>query len=166
MPNRWTFTIKPIKELLDRYVGDGKGWIDPFAGIHSSAEMKNDLNPEMPVDVHLDALEFLRTKPDNLSVGILLDPPYSITKAKQCYDSYGSKELDVKVTSMGYWGNIKNEMARIIEPSGLAICCGWSSNGVGKNRGFEMVEILLVPHGGSKNDTLVTVERKKVVNDD
>jgi len=32
--------------------------------------------------------------------------------------------------------------------------------GIGKNRGFEMVEILLVPHGGSKNDTIVTVERK------
>ena len=34
------------------------------------------------------------------------------------------------------------------------------SNGIGKNRGFEMLEILLVPHGGSKNDTIVTVERK------
>ena len=32
--------------------------------------------------------------------------------------------------------------------------------GLGKNRGFEMLEILLVPHGGSKNDTIVTVERK------
>ena len=32
MPSRWTFTIPPIAELLARYVGDGKGWIDPFAG--------------------------------------------------------------------------------------------------------------------------------------
>ena len=32
--------------------------------------------------------------------------------------------------------------------------------GIGKNRGFEMIEILLVPHGGSKNDTIVTVEQK------
>lgn len=28
------------------------------------------------------------------------------------------------------------------------------------NRGFEMIEILLVPHGGSKNDTICTVEKK------
>jgi len=61
---------------------------------------------------------------------------------------------------MGYWGDIKNEMARIIKPHGIAICCGWSSGGIGKNRGFEILEILLVPHGGSKNDTIVTVERK------
>jgi hypothetical protein len=27
--------------------------------------------------------------------------------------------------------------------------------------GFELLEILLVPHGGSHNDTICTVERKK-----
>jgi hypothetical protein len=32
MPNAWTFQIKPIKLLLERYVKDGKGWIEPFAG--------------------------------------------------------------------------------------------------------------------------------------
>jgi len=45
MPNKWTFTIKPIAELLARYVGDGKGWVDPFAGKNSPAELCNDLNP-------------------------------------------------------------------------------------------------------------------------
>lgn len=28
MPNKFTFQIKPIKEILSRYVGDGIGWID------------------------------------------------------------------------------------------------------------------------------------------
>jgi len=28
-------------------------------------------------------------------------------------------------------------------------------------RGFEMTEILLVPHGGSKNDTICTAEIKQ-----
>lgn len=31
----------------------------------------------------------------------------------------------------------------------------------GKKRGFEIIEILIVPHGGSKNDTLCTVEVKQ-----
>ena len=31
-PSAWTFEIEPIKQLLDRYVSDGKGWIEPFAG--------------------------------------------------------------------------------------------------------------------------------------
>jgi hypothetical protein len=32
---------------------------------------------------------------------------------------------------------------------------------MGKTRGFEMTEILLVPHGGPHYDTIVTVEVKK-----
>lgn len=40
------------------------------------------------------------------------------------------------------------------------MCCGWNSNGLGKGRGFELDELLIVAHGGSKNDTIVTVEEK------
>lgn len=34
MPNKWTFTIKPIKQLLLEEVVDGM-WCDPFAGENS-----------------------------------------------------------------------------------------------------------------------------------
>ena len=61
---------------------------------------------------------------------------------------------------MKYWADCKNEIARIIKPGGKAICFGWNSMGLGKNRGFKMERILLVPYGGSKNDTIVTVEKK------
>lgn len=160
MPNKWTFQIKPIAELLARYVGDGKGWIDPFAGENSPAEFTNDLNIDMPTEYHLDALEFLQQLDGEHCVGAIFDPPYSITQARDCYQGIGMDRLKIKPTSMKYWASIKNEMQRIIEMNGIAICCGWSSNGLGINRGFEMLEILLVPHGGSKNDTIVTVERK------
>lgn len=160
MPNKWTFTIKPIAELLARYVGDGRGWIDPFAGMFSPAEVKNDLNPKTPVAYHLDALVFLKGIEADTHKGILLDPPYSISQVKECYEGIGFELLEIKPTSMKYWATVKNNMARIVKLNGLAICCGWSSMGLGKGRGFEMVEILLVPHGGSKNDTIVTVEKK------
>lgn len=58
MPDKWTFNIQPIKELIYRYCGDGKGWIDPFAGENSPAEITNDLNPERPTTFHLHAKEF------------------------------------------------------------------------------------------------------------
>jgi hypothetical protein len=63
--------------------------------------------------------------------------------------------------SMRWWADIKDEIARIIKPKGTAVCFGWNSNGLGMSRGFEMTRCLLVPHGGSKNDTIVTVELKK-----
>jgi hypothetical protein len=168
MPNAWTFQIRPIKKLLDeemeRLEIDKNVWIDPFAGKYSPVpyKFKNDRHPDMETKYHLDALEFLRDRKlgDNFADGILLDPPYSITQAKKHYDDIGMDKLNIKPTSMKYWAEIKNEMARIIKPGGKAICFGWNSMGLGKNRGFRMERILLVPHGGSKNDTIVTVEIK------
>jgi len=161
MPNKWTFTIKPIKELLMEEMGNSyirgknkwvKGWADPFAGYNSLACCQNDLDKEAPAQWHKDALIFLKDLATNSLEGILYDPPYSITQARQ----YGKKEF----SSMKYWADCKNEIARIIKPGGKVICFGWNSMGLGKNRGFEMKRILLVPHGGSKNDTIVTVEIK------
>jgi len=37
---------------------------------------------------------------------------------------------------------------------------GWNSGGIGKTFGFTQKEILLVPHGGPHNDTIVVVEEK------
>ena len=150
MPNRWTFTIKPIRELLKQEVNGY--WIDPFAGYNSPAQDTNDLDKEAPTRLHLDALQFLKGFENEIADGVLYDPPYSITQARQ----YGKKEH----ASMKYWADCKNEMARIIKSGGKAICFGWSSMGLGKGRGFKLKRILLVPHGGSKNDTIVTVERK------
>ena len=158
MPNKWTFTIKPIRELLQEEV-IGDNWADPFAGENSPAQIKNDLSGN--VEYCMDAIDFLKSRKDNEFDGVLFDPPYSITQAKQCYEGRGMDLLDIKPTSMKYWAECKNEINRIIKPGGKAICFGWNSMGLGKNRGFKMERILLVPHGGSKNDTIVTVEIKK-----
>ncbi len=159
MPNKWTFTIKPIKELLCEEVTQGI-WIDPFAGKNSPANITNDLNVEMPTNFHLDAIQFLKQQPTNSVDGALLDPPYSLRQVSEHYKQAGIK-ITGWHTSMAWGSKIKDEVARILKPGGKVICFGWNSMGLGINRGFEMQRILLVPHGGSKNDTLVTVEVKK-----
>lgn len=163
MPNKWTFLIPPVVDLLDRYCNDGKGWIDPFAGNNSRADITNDLNPNRPTTFHLDALDFLRLQPSNYYNGVLYDPPYSFRQAKECYNHYG-KDLfiqhDYIPTMMDYWASCKIEISRITKTDGIVISCGWNSNGIGHNKGFELVELMLLAHGGSKNDTIITVERK------
>ena len=120
MPNKWTFTIKPIKELLEEEVvsipkhrirKQNKKWADPFAGYNSPAKYTNDLDKEAPTAWHLDALNFLSRLKDNSMDGVLYDPPYSITQARQ----YGKKEY-----------------------------ASWNSMGLGKNRGFKMKRLLVV----------------------
>lgn len=151
MPSRWTFTIRPIKTLLKDELTAGL-WIDPFAGFNSPAKYTNDIMMDRPTTHHLDALAFLKSF-DNASIdGVLYDPPYSITQARK----YGKTIF----ASMRYWKDLKDQIARILKPTGKVICFGWSSNGMGLKRGFTMTRLLCVPHGGSKNDTLVTVEIK------
>jgi len=156
MPNKWTFTIKPIAELLARYVGDGKGWIDPFAGENSPAEITNDLNPNSPATFHLDAGDFLEQLNGNGYNGILFDPPYSLRQVKEIYGSIGKPVTGLELN----FGNLRYAIEQLIIPGGTAISFGWNSTGIGKTRGFEIIEILLVSHGRAHNDTIVTVERK------
>lgn len=158
MPSAWTFTIKPIAKLLSEEVDINSGiWLDPFSGKNSPAQFRNDLNEDSNAQDHEDAIEWLKKRKE--ADGILLDPPYSLRQISEHY-----KQAGIKVTgwhtSAGWTSTIKDEAARIIKPGGKAICFGWNSMGLGKNRGFKMKRILLVPHGGSKNDTIVTVEEK------
>jgi len=160
MPNKWTFKIKPITELLARYVGDGKGWIDPFAGMYSPAEITNDLNPRANAQWHVDALVFLQMLPIDSYRGVLFDPPYSPRQVKECYDSVG-RHMEQDDALLGYKrGLYKKQIARLLPVDGISISCGWNSVGMGKKAGFEIIEILLVCHGSDHNDTIVTVERK------
>ena len=164
MPSGRTFSIKPIRRLVESLCAEAKGKdgiiVDPFACDCEYGDVRNDLNPEYGTEYCMDALAFLRTIPDCSVELVLYDPPYSITQAAQLYKSYGKEKLEINVANMAYWARCKDEVARILKPGGKVLICGWSTNGCGKGRGFEMERILMVPHGGSKNDTLVTVERK------
>lgn len=163
MPNGNTFTIKPIKQFVEDAVsnaGDGV-IVDPFANNCKYGTITNDLNPEFDTTHHMDALDFLKSIPDESADLVLYDPPYSITQASQLYKEYGRDKLEISVSNMKYWASCKDNIARILKKGGVCLCFGWNTNGIGKSRGFEMTDILIVAHGGSKNDTLCTKEVKK-----
>ena len=160
MPNKWTFTIKPIKELLSQRIISGQKWIDPFAGMNSPAIYTNDIDPESNAEYHEDALTFLQKQPTEEYDGVLFDPPYSATQAKRRYDMLGL-QFTADMGRAEYWSRCLTECSRIIKRDGIAITFGWSSNGIGKSRGFVIEEILLVAHGSRHNDTIVTVEKKE-----
>lgn len=164
-PSAWTFTIKPIAELLSRYVpSGGKGWIDPYAGDNSPAEFTNDIHRDRKAKYHMDSLEFCEMLVSDESPwlwydGILFDPPYSYRQVSEHYKQAGRKVRSIDTTS-NFYSRVMNVVCDRIKPGGYAISFGWNTNGFGMKRGFEQVEILIVAHGGHHNDTLVTVERK------
>lgn len=159
MPNHQTFKIGPIKKLLERYVpAGGRDWLDPFAGANSPAKITNDHNPKMPTVFHEDAIDFSRSVPGKVS-GILFDPPYSFRQISEHYKAIGKKASRYD-TSMAFYEKVKTALCEKVKRGGIVISFGWNSNGFGKARGFHIVEIMLVAHGGSKNDTIVVVEKK------
>lgn len=158
-PTRYTFSSKPIKELLSRYINSGMCIIDPFANNSKLGTITNDLNPEFNTNYHLHALDFLKIMKSNSADMILFDPPYSFRQATECYKSFGASKLKHGVTNERYWADCKNEISRIIKINGICISFGWNSNGLGRKRGFDILEILLLAHGGHKNDTIVLVEK-------
>ena len=160
MPSMHTFTIKPIAELLSRYVKEPKEYIiDPFAGENSPAGVTNDHNPEKPTTHHLEAIDFVNLFEDGWFDLALFDPPYSYRQVSEHYKVIGKKATQLD-TSTNFYNRVLNPLANKIKVGGYCISFGWNTNAMGKNRGFEIVEILIVAHGGHHNDTLVTVERK------
>lgn len=161
MPNKQTFKIAPIKELLTREIQGGV-WVDPFCGGTrlTQESVTNDMNPNINADYHMDALEFLKMLKTESADGVIYDPPYSLRQVVECYKGFG-KDVTQEDTQSSWRARHLDEIARILKPKGKAICFGWNSNGVGKKRGMQMERVLLIPHGGSKNDTIVTVEVKR-----
>jgi hypothetical protein len=158
MPNKNTFSIQPITNWIQSNITDGK-WIDPFARISpfKNQMITNDLNEKFKTDYNIDAVEFLKMFSDSEIDGALFDPPYSPRQLKECYQNIGESLHDTKSS---VWSSWKNELSRIITIGGLCISFGWNTVGLGKNRGFEIQEILLVCHGGMHNDTICMIEKK------
>lgn len=160
MPNHRTFEIKCIRKLIYRHLSEGDLSIDPFANECKIASITNDLNPEYNTDFNMDALDFLYSFDDNSVDVIFYDPPYSLRQVSECYKNVGV-EVTQETTQSSWRRNHLDQIERILKPGGKVLCFGWNSNGVGITRCFDMLEILIVAHGGSHNDTICTVESKK-----
>lgn len=139
MPNKRTFQIKPIHQLIS----EEKAWefIEPFP-YAENGKFKQE------------ALEYLMSIKSNSVPGVNFDPPYSPRQLKEAYDSVGQSWDGTN----SLWSQWESEIARIIMPGGKCIKFGWNSHLIRND--FEITRFLLVNHGSHHNDTIVTVQRK------
>jgi hypothetical protein len=158
MPSKWTFTVPCIMALIRKYAHDGKGWADPFAGKSQFAEFRNDLDPNKEQPFCLDAAEFLKQLAGPLE-GVIFDPPYSLTQVSKSYEEIGVEGWG-KGNPTGGFPLVKDEIRRVVRPGGHVLSFGWNSVGMGHGRWFKKIELMVVCHGGNRNDTLCLVERR------
>ncbi len=140
MPSHQTFTIKPVKKLLERTFGADE-FVDPF-----------------PFPFKADALEYLKSFDSQSVKSLVFDPPYSLRQLKEMYNNQGQSLS--QHDSQRYYADIRDEIARITSVGAKVVSFGWQSIGIGKKRGFSIVEVLLVCHGRMHNDTICTVDLK------
>ena len=95
MPNKNTFTIQPVREIIYKNIYDYKKnnkkclIIDPFANNSKIADITNDLDEQYNTDYHLDAFDFLDLFKENSVDIILYDPPYSSRQVSESYKKMG-----------------------------------------------------------------------------
>ena len=90
MPNHKTFTIAPLKKLINEELGES--YIDPF-----------------PYPFKQDAIKYLKTIPTNSVRYCVFDPPYSSYQLKTKYENAGLS-LNNKYDA-SYWSNCKKEIS-------------------------------------------------------
>jgi hypothetical protein len=148
-----------IKELFDRYIGDGRGWIDPYAGTKTLAEITNDINPKAPSMYHLRAVDFAEQLEDDQYNGVLFTPPFNGLHIVSVYKTLNIPLRKNEASCSFYW-SVKRTLTPKLKRGAIVISFRWNSTGFGKKLGFNKIEYLLMHHGSEYNDTIVTVERK------
>lgn len=161
MPNHNTFQIKPIGDFVLKYIQGRKIRIDPFARNNTFCNITNDLNPETKAKHHMDCKDFLDMLiKDGIQADIIVfDPPYSSRQTSECYKSFGY-DVNMETTQNNFMIKNRERLDKLLKPDGIVLSFGWSSNGMGKTLGYEILEILLVCHGGAHYDTICMAEKR------
>jgi hypothetical protein len=163
MPSSDTFTVKPIGEFVARYLAESTTSVDPFARNFEPPTMTNDLNPNTKAKFHMPAqafLELMLAQGHRFDLAIL-DMPYSPRQISECYKEAGIPCGMQETQNARLYGDTKRALNEILTRDATVLSFGWNSAGMGKNYGFEQVEILLVAHGAAHNDTICLAERKR-----
>lgn len=162
MPSAETFGIKPIGKFVQRYLTASTVSVDPFARNRAWATYTNDINPNTSAQSHMDAEAFLV---DLVARGIkadlaLFDPPYSPRQVSEHYKAAGLPVTSADTQNGRLYKRVRDALDKIMAPGGVVLSFGWQSAGMGVGRGYELVETMLVAHGGGHNDTICIAERK------
>jgi hypothetical protein len=154
MPSRWTFSIEPISNLLDRWLNGLQVVVDPFAGKSTRGTHRNDLSDGEDAEVFCRRLLAEGVVAD----AVLFDPPYSPRQISECYKGLGLRVGTEETKNARLYKRARAPLAGLLRPGGLALSFGWQSSGF--SREWVTEELLLVQHGGGHNDTICVVQRK------
>lgn len=87
-------------------------------------------------------------------------PPYSNRQISECYKSIGLEVGTKETQNAALYSRVRTAALPILTEEAVVLSFGWNSVGMGKKHGFEIIEMLLVCHGGAHNDTICLAEKR------
>lgn len=163
MPSADTFSVKPIGAFVQRYLARSSVSVDPFSRNKRWATYTNDLNPRTAAEYHMDAVTFMESLAPAVAGTVdlaILDPPYSPRQISESYKAAGKTAGMKDTQNAALYKRVRDALMPLLAPSATVLSFGWNSGGMGKSRGFEQIELLLVCHGGAHNDTICLAEQR------
>jgi hypothetical protein len=153
-----TFSIPSIRPFV---LGHCNGMVfNAFAGNTTLDRdtcnfVTNDINYGCNTNFHLDCshegfVEALAAAGLTTFDTILIDPPFSLYLARRKYNGNWYRS----------YTRVKNNLDKLAKLGTKVVTLGFNSTGMGKMRGYEKLELLIVNAKGTSNDILCLVERK------
>ncbi len=149
---RWTFEYPPARRFVQqRLRGDV---LNACAGrvrlCHDGAVHRNDLNPEIDADTHVDVANITEEFTPESFDTVVFDPPYDDLQAADKYDSLRADDVLAAFDGFG----------QLLRPGGRVLSFGWNSWGMTSVPAFEREETVLFQRGPCKRDVIATVDRR------
>lgn len=149
---RWTFEYQPAREFVKEWL-QGRV-LNACAGrtkLHYAGEIvRNDLDPEIDADHHLDVCELADHFPPQSFDTVVFDPPFDDLQAA---DKYDSLRADSVLEAFA-------QFEELVRPNGRVITFGWNSWGMRSHEVFDREETVLFQRGAVKRDVIAAVDRR------
>lgn len=129
--------------------------IDPFSRNCKWGTIRNDMDPSIKtVQYNLESLDFMKLMKTNSAKIVLFDPPFSSSQSKK----YEIGDTNLYSTGDGRIGKLCKEIERVLKPGGIMVKLGYNSSRPTKN--FDLLELMIVNFGGTRNDVILSIWRK------
>jgi hypothetical protein len=153
------FKLPFIEEKIKQHINENVYSVNPLSSGNKITTVTNDINPDIESDYHMEALEFLKTIPSNSVDLLLFDPPYNPARSKHFIETFNVKRNKL-YTMTNYWTFLKDEISRIVKKGGVVFSISYTSSGIGKSKGFEIEDIMILNHELSTMDVFCVMDRK------
>lgn len=116
----WTFQTGMVRRVVE---GALQGRVlNACAGKtplrHNDEVVRNDMNPEMDADYHVDVIAIDETfQPDSFET-VVFDPPYDQAQADEHYESMHDRQR----------GPARRKLAELVAPGGVFVELGWNDH--------------------------------------